>query len=136
MITGFMTTCMLVFAVVLGGTTWLSAWLSGKHAGDRNMQSRFVELGYQYTPVAMMSLVIGLGATLFESLRALGLDTSEIAGIKTVLFLTGLAWSIWLGNRILGSQGVPAGRRWLPLAPGLLGSLFVGAAWWPGIFGV
>jgi hypothetical protein len=80
--------------------------------------------------------VIGLGATLFESLRALGLDTSEIAGVKTVLFLTGLVWSVWLGNRILGVQGVPATRRWLPLAPGLAGSLFVGAAWWPGIFGV
>ena len=136
MITGFMTTCMLVFALVLGFTTWLAAWLSGRNAGDRNMQSRFVELGYQYTPVAMVSLVIGLGATLFESLRAVGLDTSEIAWVKTVLFLTGIAWSIWLGNRILGIQGVPAGRRWLPLVPGLLGSLFVGAAWWPGIFGV
>jgi len=93
-------------------------------------------LGYQYTPVAMVSLVIGLGATLFESLRAVGLDTSDIAWVKTGLFVTGLAWSIWLGNRILALQGVPANHRWLPLVPGLAGSLFVGAAWWPGIFGV
>ena len=84
----------------------------------------------------MVSLVIGLGATLFASLRAAGLDDSDFAWVKAALFLAGLLWSIWLGNRILGSQGVPAGRRWLPLVPGLAGSVFVGAAWWPGIFGV
>jgi hypothetical protein len=136
MIAGFMTACMVVFAAVLGLTTWLAAWLSGRNAGDRDMYRRFVELGYQYTPVAMVSLVIGLGATLFDSLQAVGLDTSDIAWLKAALFLAGLAWSIWLGNRILGLQGVPTGRRWLPLTPGLAGSLFVGAAWWPGIFGV
>jgi hypothetical protein len=131
-----MTACMLLFAVVLGLTTWLAAWLSGRNAGDRNLQERFVELGYQYTPVAMMSLVIGLGAALFESLRAVGLDAAAIAWVKAALFLTGLVWSIWLGHRILGAQGVPFTRRWLPLLPGLAGSVFVGAAWWPGIFGV
>jgi hypothetical protein len=135
-ITGFMSACMLVFAVVLGFTTWLAAWLSGRNSGDRGLQERFVELGYQYTPVAMMSLVIGLGATLFESLRAVGLDTSGIAWVKAALFMTGLVWSIRLGHQILGVQGVPLARRWLPLAPGLAGSLFVGAAWWPGIFGI
>ena len=84
----------------------------------------------------MVSLVIGLGATLFGSLRSVGLDATAIAWIKAALFMAGLAWSIWLGSRILDMQGVPAGRRWLPLAPGLAGSLFVGAAWWPGIFGI
>jgi hypothetical protein len=135
-ISGFMMACMLAFAVVLGFTTWLSAWLSGLQAGDRSLRERFVELGYQYTPVAMVSLVVGLGATLFSSLHFLGLDASDIAWIKTALFLGGFAWSVWLGNRILGRQGVPPGRRWLPLAPGLAGSLLIGAAWWPGIFGV
>lgn len=136
MITGFMTSCMVVFAVVLGFTTWAAAWLSGENAGNGDIHARFVELGYQYTPVALVSLVIGLGASLFESLRTIGLDTADIAWVKAALLFTGLVWSIWLGNRILGSRGVPAGRRWLPLAPGLAGSLFVGAAWWPGIFGV
>jgi hypothetical protein len=135
-ISGFMIACMLAFAVVLGLTTWLAAWLSGKQAGDRSLRERFVELGYQYTPVAMVSLVIGLGATLFASLRSVGLDASGIAWVKAALFLGGIGWSVWLGNRILGMQGVSLGRRWLPLVPGLAGSLFVGAAWWPGIFGV
>jgi polyferredoxin len=135
-ISGFMIFWMLAFAAVLGFTTWLAAWLSGKQAGDRSLRERFVELGYQYTPVAMVSLVIGLGATLFGSLVGLGLSAAEIAWVKTALFLGGLLWSLWLGNRILGSQGVAAGCRWLPLAPGLAGCLFVGAVWWPGIFGV
>ena len=135
-ISGFMTACMLAFALVLGLTTWLAAWLSGTQAGDRTLRERFVELGYQYAPVAMVSLVIGLGATLFESLRAVGLDAAHVAWVKAALFMIGILWSVWLGSRILGRQGVSPGRRWLPLAPGLLGSLFVGATWWPGIFGL
>ena len=135
-ISGFMMGCMLMLAAVLGFTTWFAAWLSGKQGGDRKLRERFVELGYQYTPVAMVSLVIGLGATLFESLRAVGLDSADIAWVKVALFLGGFLWSIWLGNRILGAQGVSAARRWLPLVPGVAGSLIVGAAWWPGIFGV
>jgi hypothetical protein len=55
---------------------------------------------------------------------------------KLVLFLISLLWSLWLSWRLLGSQQVPLGRRWLPLIPGLAGSLAVGAAWWPGIFGL
>jgi len=135
-ISGFMTGCMLGLVAVLGISTWFAAWLSGKQGGDRNLRERFVELGYQYTPVAMVSLVVGLGATLFESLRAVGLDSSGIAWVNATLFLGGLLWSVWLGNRILGSQGVSAARRWLPLVPGVAGSLCVGLAWWPGIFGV
>jgi polyferredoxin len=135
-ISGFMVGCMLGFAAVLGCTTWLAAWLSGKQGGDRSLRERFVELGYQYTPVAMVSLVIGLGAALFQSLNAVGLEIADIAWLKAALFSGGLLWSVWLGNRILGSQGVAVHQRWLPLLPGLAGSLFVGAAWWPGVFGV
>ena len=41
-----------------------------------------------------------------------------------------------MGNQILKRQGVATHKRWLPLIPGLIGSLMVGLAWWPGIFGL
>jgi hypothetical protein len=55
---------------------------------------------------------------------------------KLLLFVVSILWSLWLSWRLLGNQQLPVGRRWLPLIPGLAGSLAVGAAWWPGIFGL
>ena len=128
MITGFMLTCMATMTVLLAALTALAAVLA---QGDGTFRQRFVELGYQYAPVAMVSLVIGLGGKLFEPL---GQDGGHIA--KGALFLVGLLWSIHLGNRILARQGMTSRHRWLPLLPGLLGSLAVGLGWWPAIFGL
>jgi len=136
MITGFMLACTLALAAILAATTSLSAWLSGRFGGDSDQRGRFVELGYQYAPVAMVSLVIGLGGELFESLRYLGLGDTGIGYTKGVLFLLSLGWSIHLGNRILGRQGLALVRRLPALVPGIAGSVAVGLAWWPAIFGL
>jgi hypothetical protein len=45
-----------------------------------------------------------------------------------------MGWSFALGLKLLQMQGVPAGRRWLPMLPGALASLAIGAAWYPAIF--
>ena len=133
-IIGFMVVVMLIITALLGIATWLSAWASGRLQGDGSQRQRFVELGYQYAPVAMVSLIIGLGATLFQPLSAIN---DQLPGLtKGVLFLASLLWSLWLGDRILKRQGVIASYRWVPLLPGAMGSIAVGAAWWPGIFGV
>lgn len=133
-IVGFMVGCMLLITLVLGLTTTLSAWLSGKMGGDKNFRARFVELGYQYAPVAMVSLIIGLGAALFEPFLAI--DAAMPGMSKLALFVGSIFWSLWLGWKILAHQGLNPFNRLLPLFPGLLGSLAVGVAWWPGIFGL
>ena len=79
--------------------------------------------------------MIGLGAELFEPLRLLGFDNLGIGLVKSALFLVGLLWSIFLGYRILGRQGVARRYRWVPLIPGALGSLIVAGCWWPALFG-
>lgn len=126
--------CMLLIALVLSLTTALASWLSGKMGGDKNFRARFVELGYQYAPVAMVSLIIGLGAALFEPFTAIHAAMPGMS--KLVLFVGSILWSLWLGWKILAHQGLNPPNRLLPLLPGLLGSLAVGAAWWPGIFGL
>ena len=136
MIVGFMLACMVILAAVLGFTTYLASWLSGKLGNTQNSRQRFIELGYQYAPVAMVSLIIGLGGELFESLRFIGMDTMQIGYTKGVLFLMSLIWSIYLGDRILARQGLSAIKRWIPLVPGAIGSLLVGLAWWPAIMGI
>jgi hypothetical protein len=136
MITGFMLGCLALFAAVLGALTSVSSFLAGKAGGDGTFKSRFSELGYQYAPVAMVSLIIGLGGKLFEPLAHLPLSVDGAHLAKGTLFVLGFLWSIRLGERILARQGVVPSRRWLPLLPGLIGSLVVGLGWWPAIFGL
>ena len=133
-IVGFMSATMIIMTAVLAFSTWMAAWLAGKAGADLSLKDRFTELGYQYTPVAMVSLIIGLGATLFQPLSAFNEDLPRL--LKLALFCAGIIWSLWLGDRILKNQGVFPGRRSLPLLPGVLGSLMVGLAWWPGLFGM
>jgi len=135
MIVGFMLACTVIMAAVLSATSWLAAYLAGRAGADSSLRRRFVELGYQYAPVAMVSLVVGLGGELFEVLRHLGLESAGIGYVKGILFAASLLWSVQLGNRILARQNVQPARRWLPLVPGLIGSTVVGLAWWPAIFG-
>lgn len=136
MIVAFMAGFMLALAALLGGLTAAAARLSGLMGGDGDFRQRFRELGYQYAPVAMVSLIIGLGSMLFEPLAATPLGPAGAQGAKALLFCIGVAWSVRLGERILARQGVAARKRWLPLLPGLVGSAVVGLCWWPAIFGL
>lgn len=134
MIVGFMLACMALLTAILAIATAAAARLAGRAGGDLGTRERFVELGYQYAPVAMVSLVIGLGGALFDALAAAGAGVTGAAAVKMALFAGAVAWSGWLGHRILRRQGVAADRVWRPLLPGLLGSLTVAASWWPALF--
>lgn len=136
MIVTFMLGVMLILALLLTVTTGVSAWLAGRVGGDLSVSERFVELGYQYAPVAMVSLILGLGGELFAPLTQLGLSQETVGYLKAGLFLVGLVWSLYLGARILINQGVALNSLWLPLLPGVLGSCAVGLAWWPAVFGL
>lgn len=135
-ITSFMLGFMVLFAAILLLTTGAAAWLSGRCGGDSHYRARFTELGYQYAPVAMVSLILGLGVMLFEPLQSIGFNNSDIGIIKGCLFLISLLWSFHLGLCILRRQGIPLRLRWLPMIPSAIGSSCVGIAWWPAIFGI
>ncbi|HSV28576.1 MAG TPA: 4Fe-4S binding protein [Candidatus Omnitrophota bacterium] len=127
LIVGFMAGVMAALTTVLAGLTALAAVLA---RGTLPFRRRFVELGYQYAPVSMVSLVVGLGGTLFVPLGAWA------GAAKGVLFLLGIAWSLRLGWRILARQGITGPARITALAPGLVGTSMVALAWWPAIFGL
>ena len=59
-----------------------------------------------------------------------------MSDVKAALFLVGVVWSIWLGERILVSGDVLRAKRWLPSLPGLAGIVATGIVWWPAIFGI
>ena len=136
MIVGFMLGTMAVLTVVLACLTAVGAAIARKLGADGGFGQVFTELGYQYAPVALMSLIIGLGAELLMPLRDTFIGMEGVHLIRGGLFLIGVVWSIWLGDRILKRQGIDVSKRWLPLLPGIAGSLFVGFGWWPAIFGL
>ncbi|MBI5163464.1 MAG: 4Fe-4S binding protein [Magnetospirillum sp.] len=133
MIVGFMGLVMVAFAAVLATATAAAAALAGALGGRGTLGSRFLALGYQFAPVAMVSLLIGLGGGLFQALAALGLPVGWVAGLKAGLFAVGGLWSLWLGWKILAAQGIPAPWRPLPLAPGLVATAAAAAAWAPAV---
>lgn len=136
MIVGFMLGTMAVLTAVLASLTAVGAMIARRLGADGGFGRVFTELGYQYAPVALMSLIIGLGAELLTPLRYTFVGMEGVHVIRGGLFLIGVVWSIWLGDRILRRQGLPAAKRWMPLIPGIAGSLFVGFGWWPAIFGL
>ena len=135
-ITGFMLGCAVLLAAVLTLLTALSSGLSGRLGADLDGRRRFVEQAYAYMPVAMVSLVVGLGGELFDALAQAGLPMRAVALVKVALFALGMVWSIALGRRLLGAQGLAGLRRCLALLPLLAGVGLVGLAWWPAIFGL
>ncbi len=136
MIVGFMLGCMIVMTAGIAALNVVASWLARRAGAKRDFKSCFTELGYQYAPVALMSLVISLGAELFEPIKWTMFGHAGVSAVKAAFFLIGVVWSIWLGWRILASQDVPPAKRWLPSLPGLAGILATGVVWWPAIFGV
>lgn len=133
-IIGFILATMLLFYLCMSGLTWLSAWLAGRMQADANLKQRYLELAYQFMPVAMVSLLIGLGGELFKLISYFGLSISAVNALKAALFLCGLLWSLWLGIRILRNQNLSWRHLWLPLLPGVAGCSLIGTAWYLAIF--
>jgi polyferredoxin len=132
-ISGYMLSWALAACAVFTLTTFAASFLAGEEGADGSFYSRFLELGYQYAPVCLVSLVISLGSKLFPPFDVLGPAAPDIA--KEALFSIGFVWSIYLGWRLLAEQGLPPRKRLLPMFPGALGSVLAGISWWVAIFG-
>lgn len=131
LITGWMLGIMMLFTLALGALNALSAWLAGYFGATKGFRQRFLELGYQFAPVAMVSLLLGLGGELFASLPG-----QAAYWLKLSLLCAALLWSLHLGWRIQRNHGLRASASALALLPGLLGTCLVAAAWWPALAGV
>lgn len=134
-ISGFMLAFAALLTIVLTLLTGFSSWIAGRFGADLDLRRRFVEQAYAYMPVAMVSLVVGLGSELFDAIHVAGLSSWAVSATKIVLFGLGTLWSMVLGYRLVGAQGLAGIQRLLTLLPLLAGVAFVGLNWWPAIFG-
>jgi hypothetical protein len=135
MITGFMLACAAILTAILGALTAASSWMAGRLGADGGDRQRLIELAYAYMPVAMLSLVLGLGGKLFDSLTLAGMPSFAVSGIKTGLFALSVIWSLGLSHRLLGGRGLSGVRRWTAMIPNVAGIGVIGAAWYLAIFG-
>lgn len=119
---------MAVFTAALAALNGLAVWIAGRLGAKGAPRQRFLALGYQFTPVAMISLLLGLGGELFAPL-----PVHAALIIKISILTAALVWGGLLGWRILARQGLGGWRATLALAPGLAGGIIVAAAWWPAL---
>jgi hypothetical protein len=133
LITGYMLAWTALVVLVLGLLTATAAWASGRAGGTGSGAKRFVELGYQFLPISMVSLLLGLGGGVFDGLEMFGLGAHAVTTLKLFLLAASAVWSIALASRLLANQDVPVARRWGPMLPGIAGSLLVAAAWYPAV---
>lgn len=123
-ITSFMLLSMAGIAMILFLLTALSALLL---RDKDSLMVTITRLGYLYAPVALVSLVIGLGLILFQSLGALGLSREAIQIIQGIFFAGSGMWSLYLAVRVHGGLN-------LAIIPNILGIGFVALAWYQALF--
>ncbi len=102
-ITLFMLLGLVASTAVLFALTAASAVLA---YGRKINFSKITELGYIYAPIAMISIVLGLGQTLFQTLSALGLGAIFVKSIQAALFAGGGLWSLYLAYKLPGRWGL------------------------------
>jgi hypothetical protein len=124
-----------LLTAALAAATAAAAWLSGRLGGTGGGRRRFVELGYQFAPVSLISLLVGLGGELFDVLGLVGLPPEAVRWVKVGAFAFGIAWSLHLADRILRGQGLEWRARLTCLVPGGAGCAAIAAGWWPALFG-
>lgn len=120
----FMLFCMAGIAIILFTLTMLSASIV---RGKDRIMSTVAKLGYLYAPVALVSLIIGLGLILFQSLSDLGIGKDAVRMAQGFLFAAGGLWSIYLAIRLH--------KGWsMAVIPNVLGIGFIALAWYKVLF--
>ncbi|OGP31333.1 MAG: hypothetical protein A2073_07505 [Deltaproteobacteria bacterium GWC2_42_11] len=118
-ITTFLLESMVMVATILFFFTAISAVLLRE---KEEIAATITRLGYVYAPAALVSLVLGLGLILFQSMIDLGLSKKTVQVIQEILFAGGGAWSMYLAFRLQ--------ERWsLAIIPNLFGIGFIAFAW-------
>ena len=119
----FMLMSMILIGVMLAALTALAAMLA-RPTPRQPLGQTMAMMGYQIAPIALVSLLLGLGG---------GLIDFGMPPIRIGLFAAAGAWSLWLGWRIMASLNVPSARRLLALLPRLASVLLLALLWSPAL---
>lgn len=133
MITGYMFVYAVVFGGLFAGLISLSAQCLKTSACA--FKQSFILLAYQYTPVAILSIVIGLSGKFFDVLHHdFGITQHIGVIVKCSLLGISVAWTSWLTLRLL--QKYPnkgSGLKCIVLVITLSTIGLILYLWWPAI---
>lgn len=115
-------------ALLLGGGLWLLLRAAVRIMGRR--ASLLHRLSLSLIPLGAAGLFLGLSATTVKLLRYEGLALAWAQPARAALLAGAIAWSLWLGWRVIGQHGANGLRRLAAFACLLLASALVGYGWW------
>lgn len=129
---GLLLGCTVASIGILSTLTWVSA--SKSQVTPSNLQAlreRFTCVGYLYTPLSLFSLFLGLSKPTFSYLESAHFPHAATDWIRISLLAIGVAWSLYVGRRILSLQTNHLRRARTAFLPHIVGVLLVLIAWTP-----
>ncbi|MFQ5353323.1 MAG: 4Fe-4S binding protein [Thermodesulfobacteriota bacterium] len=121
----FITAFMFCILLVLYALTSLSALAIDKYRDN-------LALGYLYAPVALVSLVVGVGGMIFSSLGVFGLGEGAIHAVEAGIFAIGGLWSVILALRL--TAHFSKARQAIAMVPNFIGISLVAFLWYEVLF--
>ncbi|MFJ1339688.1 4Fe-4S binding protein [Pseudomonas caricapapayae] len=115
------------YALVLGGGLLLLVRLSARLAGQPDL---YGALSLTLTPLGGAGLFLGLSATTVKLLRYEGLLLEWVQPARAALLIAAMAWSAWLGWKLLARQKTGLLRHSAASLCLLAGIAAVGYGWW------
>ena len=107
---GLILAYILAVAFLLGGIVWL-----GTIAAARLVRIDWRALSLALVPIAGIGLFLGLSMMTATHLRAEGVTLSWLPAVRAMLLAIGVAWSAWLGLRLIAAPGAGFTRTLLAL---------------------
>jgi len=114
-------------AATIGGITLLALLAAERLAGGTRFDWK--TLAMALVPLAGIGAFLGLSMLTLAQLRAEGVTFGWVSGARGALLALGLAWSAWLGARIVLDSDQRFTRRALALAVFALPLAAIGGAW-------
>lgn len=117
----YMISVMLLVACGLACLTWLQGRFGGSLRQYRHKNT--VSFSYSFMPVVLVSLLLGLGATLFHVFGGYS------QAVKLLVLLVAGVWSLWLAYRIHKNVELPSSRLFVSLGCNGVGVMTLGWLW-------
>lgn len=95
--------------LLIGGASWLALRAAARVCGEPRLQ--WHTLATALIPLAGIGLFLGLSMMTLTQLRAEGIVPGWIGPARAIALGIGVAWSAWLGARLVGRSGRTTQRR-------------------------
>jgi hypothetical protein len=116
------------FALLFGGATLAAMTGAARLAGGTRFDWKALAMGL--VPIGGVGLFLGLSMLTLTQLRAEHLAIPYVGALRATLLAAGLAWSAWLGTRIVFSGNAPRSARAAALALYAVPLVLAGCNWY------